>query len=251
MITLINKDTDSEKEDVEKVKIASVAKEELDYHIIQAKKYVLWLRKHEKDNKSKGKRVNKFELSFDFLLNYISSYLHYVGSRYFVRGQDREDMFQDSSILLIDIIEDYSFDSKKGFMSFAQMCVRRKLITKINSGASKSKNTTLNNAKSLDQPIASDSEGHELTLSNILRDEKDDIQDFIDNDHFQYLKNKILSNLTRLEREVFGLYLENYKYSQIADELGIKDKAVDNALTRIKKKIPIIYKDLQEKGEES
>ena len=84
-----------------------------------------------------------------------------------------------------------------------------------------------------------------------MRSDSNDVQDFIDKDYYEYLKNKILSQLTSLERQVFNLYLDNYKYSQIADELEIKDKAVDNALTRIKKKIPIIYKELVEKGEES
>jgi len=100
-------------ESIDKSKTNSVTKEELEHHLTQAKKYVAWLRKHEKDRAKKGKRIKKFELSFNFLLEQITSYLHYVGSRYFVKGQDREDMFQDSSVLLLDIIEDYSFESKK------------------------------------------------------------------------------------------------------------------------------------------
>ena len=48
---------------------------------------------------------------------------------------------------------------------------------------------------------------------------------------------KIKSNLSHFEKNVFKLYLEGLSYVEIGQRMNKEAKAVDNALQRIKRKI--------------
>ena len=48
---------------------------------------------------------------------------------------------------------------------------------------------------------------------------------------------KFREKLSKLEYEVFLQYMSGAKYAEISENLKITEKAVDNALQRIKKKI--------------
>ena len=55
--------------------------------------------------------------------------------------------------------------------------------------------------------------------------------------------NKIINeNLSLKEKRVLVLYLNGLSYSQIAEELGDNTKAVDNAISRTKKKLEELLK---------
>ena len=53
--------------------------------------------------------------------------------------------------------------------------------------------------------------------------------------------DELRSSLTDLERRVLDEYLADRKYSEIAETLHISVKQVDNALSRIKRKIRLRY----------
>ena len=53
--------------------------------------------------------------------------------------------------------------------------------------------------------------------------------------------NQICNKLTKLERAIFQEYMKSQSYNDIAENLGIKSKAVDNALMRIRKKASELY----------
>lgn len=74
--------------------------------------------------------------------------------------------------------------------------------------------------------------------------ELDDLPDSNDPEHVTIVKdelNRVMSRLEQetstLERSVFTLHLDGYSYSEIAKRLGCSTKSVENALTRVRRKL--------------
>ena len=57
------------------------------------------------------------------------------------------------------------------------------------------------------------------------------------------LRAQIKKNLSSLELEILKHYLAGKNYTQIASDLNLNKKSVDNALTRIKSKLAFLKKD--------
>jgi RNA polymerase sporulation-specific sigma factor len=56
-------------------------------------------------------------------------------------------------------------------------------------------------------------------------------------EHLVELYDEINSILSKREWDIFSLFLKGCSYRQIADELEISTKSVDNAIQRIRKKL--------------
>ena len=67
--------------------------------------------------------------------------------------------------------------------------------------------------------------------------EIDPAQLVVQREDTQRLDNRLREILTSLEYEVLMLYFGAYTYEEIAQRLGIRTKAVDNALQRIRRKL--------------
>jgi hypothetical protein len=69
-------------------------------------------------------------------------------------------------------------------------------------------------------------------------------------EEFATLVNKLLSRLSKFEKQVFFLYAQQYTYEEISDIINrkfpqrsdVNVKGVDNALSRIKNKAKVIAK---------
>ncbi|MBR4018636.1 MAG: RNA polymerase sporulation sigma factor SigH, partial [Clostridia bacterium] len=62
-------------------------------------------------------------------------------------------------------------------------------------------------------------------------------EEIISRETSQRLREQMDSLLTPLERRVTELFLEGRTYQQISQEIGRPAKSVDNALSRVKKKL--------------
>ena len=60
---------------------------------------------------------------------------------------------------------------------------------------------------------------------------------FFDRESYKSLENSIKLELSGLEYSVLQLFLSGKKYIEIARELNISEKSVNNALIRIRKKL--------------
>lgn len=154
---------------------------------------------------------------------------------YFLIGADRDDVIQEGMIGLYKAIRDYRPDCNAAFSSFAEMCVTRQVISAINA-ARRQKHQPLNSYISLYNTSAGEGEDRELIeLLELTGDSPED--EFISKETSQRLRQEMDSLLTPLERKVAGLFLEGLTYQQIAEAIGKPVKAVDNALSRVKKKL--------------
>lgn len=154
---------------------------------------------------------------------------------YFLIGADRDDVIQEGMIGLYKAIRDYRPDCNASFSSFAEICVTRQIISAINASR-RQKHLPLNSYISLyNTSPAEDDERELIELLELTGDSPED--EIISRETSQRLREQINSLLTPLERRVAELFLEGLTYQQISETIGRPAKSVDNALSRVKKKL--------------
>ncbi|MBQ2973517.1 MAG: sigma-70 family RNA polymerase sigma factor [Clostridia bacterium] len=135
-----------------------------------------------------------------------------------------EDLVQEGMLGFLDAVK--KFDPSKGapFRAFAETCINNRIISAVRMNFN-SKNAALSNAVSIEADSVDFATGS---------DPADIISDKFET---EYLAELLSSGLSDFERQVIDLRLKNKSYSQIAEELCRSEKAVDNALQRIKSKM--------------
>jgi RNA polymerase sporulation-specific sigma factor len=132
-----------------------------------------------------------------------------------------EDVVQEAIFALYSAVKGY--DSQKAtFATFANICIKRSIISILRKNNSK---------KAIPQELLLSIE--EVQLPHLespesLLIEREDYKAFTDN---------IKLELSNMEYKVLQLFLDGKTYSEIADIMDITEKSVDNALSRIRKKI--------------
>ncbi len=168
----------------------------------------------------------------------VGKYTNFVKMRsgpYFLAGAERDDLVQEGLIGLYKAIK--SFDGTKctSFKTFAEVCVVRQMITAVKSSTRK-KNSPLNYYVSIHDSNRDDAEnGSFPVLEDMKNINPESIM--IEKETARGMESEISRLLSDFENQVLALYLQGVSYKEIADGLAKTPKAVDNALTRIKKKI--------------
>lgn len=155
---------------------------------------------------------------------------------YFIIGSDKEDIIQEGMIGLYKAIRDYSRDKNASFYSFAALCINRQIITAIKA-AGRQKHIPLNSYLSLNRGIneeENEATYMELLSANMINNPEALI---IDKEEVRFIESNIESALSKLECKVLSLYLKGRSYSEIAKIINKDEKAIDNALQRVKKKL--------------
>jgi len=147
-----------------------------------------------------------------------------IARGYFLIGGDLDDLVQEGMIGLFKAIN--SFDDKKSsdFNAFALMCVNRQIINCIKK-YNTDKNKMLNYTISLDDVDERDL----CTISpeSIAIDKESNLM----------LRHLIDEHLSKMERQVVLAFFEGYSYGEIALQLKVTTKSVDNALQRARQKL--------------
>lgn len=152
----------------------------------------------------------------------------------YIIGADEEDLIQEGMIGLVKAVNNYKPDKGASFKTFAFMCVRRQLITAVNS-SNNNKNIPLNYYIS----IYGDGGGDYASLleeidSGAVTNPEDIMMDrFRESDLLKTIENK----LSAFERQVLDEYLTGASYEEIGRRLGKSVKSVDNAVQRIRAKL--------------
>lgn len=151
---------------------------------------------------------------------------------YFLTGGEQEDLVQEGMIGLFKAIRDYQPGKSTHFKSFANLCVSRQLASALKS-SNRYKHIPLNSYVSFYQSFNEDFELKDVLEASELSPEqivicKEDADD---------LEASINARLSNLEKRVLYKYIQGMPYEQIAKELLISKKTIDNALQRIKRKL--------------
>ena len=153
---------------------------------------------------------------------------------YFLAGGDSEDLTQEGMLGLLSAIREYDGATAVPFRAFAEVCIRRRIYSAIKS-ASRLKHTPLNDGISL-----------ETAFEEVHPSERPyPAVDFRRVPEEQVLAresaNEFLNTFSRclspLERNILPLFLDGLSYRAIAQSCGKDEKAVDNAVQRIRRKL--------------
>lgn len=169
-----------------------------------------------------------------YILNKYKRVVRLKARSYFLIGADHEDLVQEGMIGLYEAIRDFKPDRQSSFYAFSEMCIKRQIISAIKA-ATRQKHIPLNSYISFNKPVYD--EDPERTLLDTIEARAGDPEEMlIDQEDLMNIETHMQKVLSPFERDVLNLFIEGKSYQEISDQLGKHQKAVDNALQRIKKK---------------
>lgn len=179
--------------------------------------------------------------SFTKLHKHVEYYIKLFSKKYHIAGCDSDEIEQECLFALrYKAVEDFNPDRGK-FRSFAVLCIRRHLFSLI-KGNNQLKRKALNTSISLNQDRSED--GETLSLASLVIENKLSAdEEMMKHENSELKQSKLFSKLSKLEREVLKLYLQQLSYEEIVIELKkvfpgkkILCKTIDNALLRCRSK---------------
>lgn len=160
----------------------------------------------------------------------IERYADWLATRFYIAGYENSDIKQELMLQVFDKIG--TWDSARGPLNaFVKRIMNLYVITMLKR-SQRHKCKGLNTAASLHE-LGND----ERSLEDYLGVECPrlaNLEQKIENEHRIAL---LRQELTQLEFVVLMLRAKNYSYPEITAETGVKEKAIDNALTRARRKI--------------
>ncbi len=151
----------------------------------------------------------------------------------YLAGGDSEDLLQEGMIGLLSAIRQYDAVSGTSFRTFAEHCIRMRLLSAVKS-ASRLKHLPLNDGLSLEQ-LSEDSPMKLSATPDFLWCDPEEL--VLARERTEELYGELSQRLSRMEKQVLALYLEGLSYREIASHLSKEEKAIDNAVQRIRRKL--------------
>lgn len=180
----------------------------------------------------------------EFITAKYFSYVRNKSRAYYLVGGEVEDIIQEGLIGLYEAIKDYSPDKQASFKTFMDICVTRQIMTAIKT-ASRQKHIPLNTYVSLNKPLFSDETDKSYEDALVLSRKEDPESLYLDHEKTNEINKEIKNSLSNFEYEVLKLYLQGVSYLNIAKVLEKEEKAIDNAIQRIRKKLSRNLTDTQ------
>ena len=91
----------------------------------------------------------------EYLLKKYKNLVRQRARTYFLAGADRDDLVQEGMIGLYKAVRDFDFEKNAAFKSFAELCIKRQIITAVKASTRK-KHIPLNSYVSLSKPVFDD-----------------------------------------------------------------------------------------------
>ncbi|MBR6100865.1 MAG: sigma-70 family RNA polymerase sigma factor [Ruminococcus sp.] len=138
-------------------------------------------------------------------------------------GTAHDDLMQEGFLALLDAVRNYSPDRGASFATFASACIRNRMIN-------------------VSKRIGLDHD--ELPDELDIPDDPSEIPENIlmENEGLKELYHKIEGTLSSLEMKVMRYYVAGHSYRCIAEQLGIEEKSVDNAVQRMRHKLRAVLR---------
>lgn len=187
------------------------------------------------DNEILARGRNHDDDAMEFMLQRYGYLVKREVRTVYLIGAETEDLAQEGMIGLFKAIRDYNPEKDASFATFASVCIRRQIQNAI-TNSNRKKHVPLNSYVSL---YMNSEEGDNFMLEERLTTsrEEDPEKLLIAKEQQKDRNERIRKELSRLEQQVLTLYLQGLSYEAIAEQLGKTEKAVDNALQRIRTKL--------------
>lgn len=165
--------------------------------------------------------INRGE--YQYLPEIINRYMPLIVStvKAHLPSQNVDDAVQEATISFYSAVKDYN-SQKSSFKTFASLCIKRSVISFARKSGAK---------KIIPEDMISSLEENDVSYCDTPESiviEKEDYENF---------RQTIRLELSCLEYEILRLFLMGMSYADIADKMSIPEKSVDNALSRIRKKL--------------
>lgn len=167
------------------------------------------------------------EGAFDILLEKYAPLIGGAVARYGEQlgREDQEDMRQEAVLAFYDAILHYRLDqSTVEFGLYAKICVTNRLITHLRRQEGKDRLVPLD----------------DVLLEALHTGEEESSSGLAEREEWQSLLGLIDRHLSRYESSVFFQYMDGKSSSQIASSLCKDSKSIDNAISRIRKKLKVL-----------
>lgn len=151
----------------------------------------------------------------------------------FLAGGDSEDLIQEGMFGLLNAIRQYSPGLGASFHTFAEHCIHTRLLSAIKS-ASRLKHFPLNDGMSLEL-LSEDPSSPLSTANEVFRRSPEDM--VLARESKEEIYDVLAQCLSRFEAKVLESYLEGLSYREIAARVNKDEKAIDNAVQRIRRKL--------------
>ena len=136
---------------------------------------------------------------------------------------DVDDLVQEGLLALVNAVN--TFDNSKGvkFSTYANVCISNRLTNTVQKN---SYNNNIANFNEFFNDITN------ITPESII----------LEKEKTQELYNKIINLLSEKEWKVFCLFLTGSTYDQMARQLNIPLKVVDNSMQRVRRKLKTVWR---------
>lgn len=188
------------------------------------------------DRTSISKIRNGDTAELENLMQRYQSFVYHKSVPYFLAGAEKEDIVQEGMIGLYKAIQNYDLEKDISFQYFADLCIKRQIITAIKA-YSRQKHNPLNSYLSLNKAVNDDDDDREIIEKLNFEIVPDPLEKITLKETYEKIENEMTKLLSPFEQQVYYGYLNGYSYAQIAKQLNSHEKAIDNAIQRIKKKI--------------
>jgi RNA polymerase sporulation-specific sigma factor len=140
-----------------------------------------------------------------------------------------EDLAQEGMLGFLDAVKTYDASKGSSFKTYAEVCINNRIVSAVRTSFN-NKNVALSSALPY-EPEKVDEADSDADPANIVSEKEDS----------EHLRDILSQGLSDFEKQVVDLRLMDLSYSQIAEKLGCSEKAVDNALQRIRKKMRTLF----------
>ncbi|MFQ3609953.1 MAG: sigma-70 family RNA polymerase sigma factor [Fimbriimonadales bacterium] len=146
---------------------------------------------------------------------------------FYLPGSESEDLQQIGMIALWGAILRFDCTRNTSFGAFARLCVRRQILSALKQ-AQRIPPVIFTPIGDGDSPVP--------WLEQIGDPAPHPLEQLIEREQSLVLDDRFYAQLSPMETQVLHLFAQQMTYRQIAHHLGCSFKAVDNALSRIRKK---------------
>ena len=191
---------------------------------------------NEEDKKYLLKIKNGDEKALNKIMDKYKNFVYAKAKTFFLVGAEQEDIVQEGMIGLFKAIKGYDAEKDVTFRSFADLCIRRQIITAIKA-STRQKHIPLNSYLSLNKSAFDEDTDREVIEQLDIDMVPDPLETITKKETYKNIELKMSEILSDFEQQVFNDYLNGETYVKSADKLHTHAKAVDNAIQRIKRKV--------------
>lgn len=169
----------------------------------------------------------KNECATTILLSRYAKLICKIANNRSAPGDDIDDLIQEGLIGLFSASNSFNIDRGIKFSTYANVCISNRMTTAL----------IKNNNKKM------------IFTSDIDNTEKDNVFSLntpesilIEKEKMQELYEKITIILSEKEMQIFRLFITGSTYDQMARQLNIPLKVVDNAMQRVRRKLKSVWR---------